>query len=518
MANFNLCPAVHKTWFVEGGNTPASGGLLFTYVAGSSTKTTVYKDSAGAAQHTNPIVLDSGGNLPNGSEIWIPTGVTIDVVFAPSNDTDPPGSPYRTLNNLPGINDVSSSNAIEWLSGPSPTFISGTQFSLAGDQSNTFKNGRRIRTQNTGGTVYGRITSIVVAAGSTSVNTVGDGGSSLDSGLNATAYSILDPQNTSITEYHVHKDGGSVASAGNGTTNIWGIAGDSLHITGTNTIRSFSTASYAGAKRTVIADGAFLLQTSAAFLSCPSGNVTTAAGDRFELLASTAAHAVITQYQRADGTPITSAGFGNQSSGSVFAGPSSGAATTAAFRKLVGAESAYVLLATKTAVSSTALTFTSTDGVDFTAYDEYQFRFYNLQPSNNAVTLNARVSFTHGVSWVSSGSYNHAVIGGNQVTTSADSGGGTLTSIQIFSNAANFGQTNNTTRSANGSLILFAPNTGIFKQIMSDSVYTDQNNNMTRVANASDLIATNPVNGMQFLYSAGSTNAGSIRCYGLRTS
>jgi hypothetical protein len=90
------------------GNTPANGGQLFFYQAGSSTKQTVYKDNTASVAWTNPIVLDSGGNLPSGGEVWFPTGITFKAVFAPSTDTDPPSSPYWTKDNLAGINDTSS--------------------------------------------------------------------------------------------------------------------------------------------------------------------------------------------------------------------------------------------------------------------------------------------------------------------------------------------------------------------------------------------------------------------------
>jgi hypothetical protein len=520
MASFYLAPdPIQSTQFIPGGNTPASGGQLFFYQAGSSTKSTVYKDSGGLAQHTNPLVLDSGGNIPNGGVVWFATGISYKVVFAPATDVDPPQSPYWTKDNLPGINDISSSAAVEFLTGPSPTFIGPTQFALAGDQSLTFKNGRRIRTQNTAGTVYGRITSIIVSAGSTTVNTVSDSGASLDSGLNATAYSLLDPQFTSITEYHVNRDGGSVSSSGNGTTDIWGIKGDSLHITGTNTIRCFSSAAYAGAQRTIIFDGALTLQTSAAFLSCPSGNIVTVAGDRAEVLASTTVHSVITQYQRADGTPLalTTSAFGSQSSGSVFAGPSTGANATPTFRNLVARESALILLASRTVAATTSILITSTDGVDFTAYDEYRFQFYNFQNQTNNASMIFRVSLDHGLTTVTSNSYNVAITGGDQTTTSGDSGsGGGSNFVNMFSFAANFGQTTSANHSANGVLTLFNPSTSIFKNFISDFVYTNANGLLTRTANAASFVATNPVNGMQFLYSAGSINAGTIRCYGVR--
>src|SRR5690349_18367494 len=103
--------------FVPGGNSPANGGPLFFYAAGSSAKHTTYTDNAGNTQHTNPIVLDSGGNIPNFAEIWFTSGLTYKAVLAPANDTDPPSSPYWTRDYLPSINDVSS---VEWVSGPTP--------------------------------------------------------------------------------------------------------------------------------------------------------------------------------------------------------------------------------------------------------------------------------------------------------------------------------------------------------------------------------------------------------------
>jgi len=48
---------------------PNSGGLIYTYLAGSTTPTATYFDSAGAVAQANPIPLDSGGRPPG--EIWI---------------------------------------------------------------------------------------------------------------------------------------------------------------------------------------------------------------------------------------------------------------------------------------------------------------------------------------------------------------------------------------------------------------------------------------------------------------
>lgn len=116
---------IQGTYFIPGGNTPANGGQVFFYLAGTSTKTTVYKDNAGGTAWSNPIVLDSGGNLPSGGEVWIVSGQTVKAVFAPSNDTDPPASPYWSKDNLNGVNDFTNPN-------PSIGFITGRLTAASG--------------------------------------------------------------------------------------------------------------------------------------------------------------------------------------------------------------------------------------------------------------------------------------------------------------------------------------------------------------------------------------------------
>lgn len=185
-----------STFFIPGGAVPGNGVQVFFYVAGSvSTKQTVYKDPAANVAWSNPIILDSGGNNPLGGEVWFPSGQTFKVVWAPINDSDPPLSHYRTMDNLSGINDVSSTSS-EWISGPTPTFISATSFSLAGDQTAVFTVGRRIKTTNTGGTIYSTIKSSVFGA-VTTITVVNDTGV-IDSGLSAVFYGILNAANNSV--------------------------------------------------------------------------------------------------------------------------------------------------------------------------------------------------------------------------------------------------------------------------------------------------------------------------------
>ena len=56
--------------FFDNNGNPLSGGKIYTYEAGTTTSLATYTSSAGNTAHTNPIVLDSAGRVPNGGEIW----------------------------------------------------------------------------------------------------------------------------------------------------------------------------------------------------------------------------------------------------------------------------------------------------------------------------------------------------------------------------------------------------------------------------------------------------------------
>lgn len=297
MANF-LAPIGNGMSFVDSNGAPLSGAKLFTYVAGSTTKKTTHKDEAGAASHTNPIVLDSNGRPP--SPIWLIGGTSYKFVLAPANDTDPPTSSIYTWDDLDGINDTSVT-IDQWVDGPTPTFVSSTQFTLVGDQTTDFHVGRRLKLTVSAGTVYGRI-SVSAFTTLTTVTVVLDSGA-LDSGLSAVSLGLVTAVNQSVDVTAVKRavqtdanntltgiltmsgkpiefaEGAAVASAA--TTDIWTPAdGNTVHITGTTTITSFGTAPQAGAFRWVIFDGALTL-THGANLNILNGgnNIITAAGD-----------------------------------------------------------------------------------------------------------------------------------------------------------------------------------------------------------------------------------------------
>lgn len=177
---------------VDGDGAPISGGQLFTYVAGSSTKATTYQDSGAMTANSNPIVFDASGRPPY--PIWLTTGVSYKFVFAPADDTDPPQSPIWTLDAITGINDTET-EADQWVAGPAPTYVSATSFTLVGDQTSAFQVGRRLKTTNSGGTVYSRIKTSAYTT-STAVTVVNDSGT-LDAGLSAVFYGLLTPTDPS---------------------------------------------------------------------------------------------------------------------------------------------------------------------------------------------------------------------------------------------------------------------------------------------------------------------------------
>jgi|SRR5580693_7373408 hypothetical protein len=78
--------------YSDGTGVPLSGGLLFFYVTGTSTKQNTYSDKALTIPNANPIVLDASGRA---GTVFLQT-LPYKTVLAPANDTDPPSSPIWT--------------------------------------------------------------------------------------------------------------------------------------------------------------------------------------------------------------------------------------------------------------------------------------------------------------------------------------------------------------------------------------------------------------------------------------
>jgi len=176
---------------VASNGAPLVGGKIYTYLAGSTTPAATYTDNTGSTPQANPIILDSNG-LPL-SPIWLQGGVSYKLVIQTAA-----GVTMRTVDNVSGINDTTNTQN-EWVdSGLTPTYISGTSFSLVGDQRAIFQQYRRVKTQNTSGTVYGTVSSSTYSLGVTTIIVANDGTSALDSGLSTAAYGFMSATNPSI--------------------------------------------------------------------------------------------------------------------------------------------------------------------------------------------------------------------------------------------------------------------------------------------------------------------------------
>ena len=95
----NLSPVggVAAQFFDNDGNV-LSGGLIYTYAAGTTTPAVTYTTAAGSIAHSNPIVLNSGGRVPTG-EIWLTDGILYKFVLKDSGD-----ALIATYDNISGIN------------------------------------------------------------------------------------------------------------------------------------------------------------------------------------------------------------------------------------------------------------------------------------------------------------------------------------------------------------------------------------------------------------------------------
>lgn len=91
--------------FFTNNGTPLTGGLIYTYAAGTTTPLSTYTSSSGTVFHTNPIVLDSAGRVP--SEIWLQLGTLYKFVLR-----DSAGVLIGTYDNLIGVGGITAAQGI----------------------------------------------------------------------------------------------------------------------------------------------------------------------------------------------------------------------------------------------------------------------------------------------------------------------------------------------------------------------------------------------------------------------
>lgn len=96
--NISLFAGAGAQFFDDNG-VPLSGGLLYTYAAGTTSAAATYTSISGLSANPNPIVLDAGGRVPN--EIWLTASASYKFVLQDSNAVL-----IGTWDNIPGISDA----------------------------------------------------------------------------------------------------------------------------------------------------------------------------------------------------------------------------------------------------------------------------------------------------------------------------------------------------------------------------------------------------------------------------
>jgi len=100
----SLSPLGGAGWqFFTDNGTPLVGGLLYTYLAGTTTPAATYTSSTGVTANANPIVLNAAGRPPN--EVWLTDGIRYKLVLKTST-----GVQIWVMDNILGLPAARSQN------------------------------------------------------------------------------------------------------------------------------------------------------------------------------------------------------------------------------------------------------------------------------------------------------------------------------------------------------------------------------------------------------------------------
>jgi len=132
----NLPPAFNSQ-FIDDDGTPLSGGLLYTYVSGTTTPQVTYQSQADdAAENANPIVLDAAGRC----DLWLDPTLEYSFVLQRADTSEvrtwddvagsaPASSAVTSVNDFTGDVDLTADN-IPFTTGTSTSWF-GTQPDVA---------------------------------------------------------------------------------------------------------------------------------------------------------------------------------------------------------------------------------------------------------------------------------------------------------------------------------------------------------------------------------------------------
>jgi hypothetical protein len=126
--------------FFDANGAPLSGGLIYTYLSGTSTPAVTYTSRSGATNNTNPIVLNAAGRTP--AEIWLDGGVLYKFVLKSSTFVQ-----IGSYDGIPSINDPTTTNNLITVAGtnaltglatpPLEGYTAGAQYSFIAQNTNS---------------------------------------------------------------------------------------------------------------------------------------------------------------------------------------------------------------------------------------------------------------------------------------------------------------------------------------------------------------------------------------------
>jgi len=126
--------------FSDANGAPLTGGLIYTYLSGTTTPVTTYTSRDGTTNNTNPIVLDAAGRTP--AEIWLDGGVLYKFILKTSAFVQ-----IGSYDDIPAINDtttfsnlitVAGTNTLTGLATPALSgYAAGAQYSFLAQNTNT---------------------------------------------------------------------------------------------------------------------------------------------------------------------------------------------------------------------------------------------------------------------------------------------------------------------------------------------------------------------------------------------
>ena len=184
----NISPIFNLPAFTDADGNPLAGGRIYTYEAGSfSVLKTTYNDQDGSVPNSNPIVLNSAGQLP--VSIWLEPDQLYNLVL-----TAPDGvTVIKSFDDVTGVAIINASTVDTtsiWVETPNAVYLSGTQFLVPGNFAGQYLQGNRVRLTLSTGYAYGTVVSSAFSAPNTTVTIINDG-AALNSSLSTAEYSIL---------------------------------------------------------------------------------------------------------------------------------------------------------------------------------------------------------------------------------------------------------------------------------------------------------------------------------------